>query len=213
MLHFSKKKKKKEKKQPKNTCRYHYQNLNDIIYSPWDIEQNKLKLVILAHFLPFTPLKTSKIKILKNEKTCWRYHHFTHVHQKSQTCDVQLLRYGQKFLSFWSIFCLFTSPPLMIPNIKILKKMKKMAGDIILLYIHVHHKWRLYDIWFLKCKVWQTEIFDILGHFLPFQPLDNLENQNFNIEKNTWRYYHFTHLHHKWQSYDVWFLRYGAWQT
>ena len=51
-----------------------------------------------------------------------------------------------------------------------------------ILYIHVYHKWRSYDIWFLKYKVWQTEIFDILGHFLPFQPLDNLGNQNFNIE-------------------------------
>ena len=28
----------------------------------------------------------------------------------------------------------------------------------------------------------QTEI-DIFTHLLPFQPLDNLENQNFNIEK------------------------------
>ena len=88
-----------------------------------------------------------------------------------------------------------------------------MPGDIILLYIHVYHKWRSYDIWFLKCKVQQTENFVILGHFLPFQPLDNLENQNFKIEKNTWRYYHFTHLRHKRQSYDVWFLGYEAWQT
>ena len=41
----------------------------------------------------------------------------------------------------------------------------------------------------------------------------NPENQNFKIEKNTWRYYHFTHLHYKWQSYHIWFLRYGARQT
>ena len=47
----------------------------------------------------------------------------------------------------------------------------------------MYHKWRSYDTWFLKWKVWQTEIFDILGHFMPFQSLDNLENQNFNIEK------------------------------
>ena len=33
------------------------------------------------------------------------------------------------------------------------------------------------------------------------------------MEKNIWRYYHFIYLHHKWQSYDVWFLRYGAQQT
>ena len=60
------------------------------------------------------------------------------------------------------------------------KKILKMPGDIILLYIHVHNKWRPCDIWFMKYKVQQTEIFDILG-----QHLDNLENQNFNIEKNT----------------------------
>ena len=43
------------KKIKKNASRYHYQNLNDIIYSSWDIEQNILKLVILGHFLPFYP--------------------------------------------------------------------------------------------------------------------------------------------------------------
>ena len=48
--------------------------------------------------------------------------------------------------------------------------------------------------------------------FCPFSP-DKPENQNFKIDKNTWRYHHFTHLHHKWLSYDVWFPRYGARQT
>ena len=38
--------------------------------------------------------------------------------------------------------------------------------------------------------------FVILGQFLLFQPPDNPENQNFKIEKVTWRYYHFTHLYH-----------------
>ena len=136
------------------TCRNHSQNLDDMIYmiyGSWDIEQNILKLVILSHLLPFYPHKNTKI--LKNEKTCCRYH-FTHVHQKSQP----------------------------------------------------------YDVWFLRYGVGQAEFFVILGHFLPFQPPENLENQNFKIEKNTWRYYHFTHLHHKWQSYDVWFLRYGVQQ-
>ena len=189
------------KKIKKNTSRYHYQNLDDMICSSWDIEQNKLKL-ILGHFLPFTHLKTTKIKILKNEKICWRYHHFIHVHQKSQSYDVQFLRYGVSQTNFFVILGHFLPfyhpsplpPNLMILNIKILKKMKKMPRDIVLLYIHVYHKWRSYDIWFLKYKVWQTEIFDNLGHFLPFQPLKNLENQNFNTEKNTWRYYHFTNM-------------------
>ena len=47
----------------------------------------------------------------------------------------------------------------------------------------MHHKWRSYDMWFPKCKVRQTEIFVILGNFLPFQPPDNPENQNFKIKK------------------------------
>ena len=98
----------------KNTCRYLYQNLDDMIfmiYSSWDIEQNILELVILGHLLPFNPHKIPKIKILKNEKTCWRYHHFTQVHQKSQSHDVRFLRYKQNFLSFWATFCPLTLPP------------------------------------------------------------------------------------------------------
>ena len=42
-----------------------------------------------------------------------------------------------------------------------------MPGNIILLYIHMYHKWRSYD------------------HSLPFQPPDNPENQNFKIIKKT----------------------------
>ena len=34
------------------------------------------------------------------------------------------------------------------------------------------------------------------GSFLPFQLPGNPENQNFKIEKNTWRYDHFIHLQH-----------------
>ena len=64
-----------------------------------------------------------------------------------------------------------------------------MPGDLILLQIHVYHKCKSYDIWFRKYKVQQTEMFVILGHFLSFQPPNNLENQHFKIEKNTWRYY------------------------
>ena len=132
-----------------NSCRYHYQNLDDMIsmiYDSWDIKQNILKLEILSYLLPFYPHKNPKIKILKNKKICWRYH-FIHVHWKSQS----------------------------------------------------------YDVWFLRYGIRQAEFFVILGHFLPFQPPDNPQNQNFKIEENIWWYYNFTHLHHKWQSYDFFF--------
>ena len=155
MLHFFK------KRQKKNVCRYHYQNLNNVIYSSWDIEQNILKLV--THFLPFWailgPFSTppppphppeKQTFENKNEKNAWRHYPFIH------TCVAYILKY----------------------------------------------------------MVQQTKIFVILGSFLPFQPPDSVENQNFKIQKkNTWRFYHLTHLHHKWQSYDAWFLRYGARHT
>ena len=143
-----------------------------MIYISWDIEQNILKLVALSHFLPFNPLKNPKIKILENEKIYWIYHHFTHVYQKSQymiygSWDMEWDRHT---LSYWAIFCPFTntpSPP-MIPKIKILKKMKKMPGDIILLYIHVYinEDHMIYGSWNIRC--WQTEIFVILANYLSF---------------------------------------------
>ena len=91
----------------------------------------------------------------------------------------------QHFLSFWTIFCPFTPHPLMIPKIKILKKNEKIEKNALRYYpfIYVYHKCKSYDIWFLKYKVQQTEIVVILGHFLPFQPPDNLENQHLKIEK------------------------------
>ena len=56
--------------------------------------------------------------------------------------------------------------------------------------------------------------FALSPRFLPFcSPMDP-ENQNFEtVKKNAWRYYHFTKMYHEWQSYDVWFLRYGARRT
>ena len=97
-----------------------------MIYSPWDIEQNILKLVILGHLLPFHSHKNPKIKVLKNKKISWKYHPFTHVYQKSQSY-----------------------------------------------------------VWFLRFRVRQADFFVILGHFLPCQPLDNPENQNFKTEKTS----------------------------
>ena len=171
------------KKDKENTCRYHYENLDDMIYSFWDIEQNIIKLVILGHFLPLYTPKSPKIKILKNLKTCWRYHYFTHVYQKPQymmysSWDAEWEK--QNFLSFWAISCPFTHPlplPSHLPNDpkrqNFGKKWEKYL-EIISFYsfmctINEDH---LYDIWLLKYKVQLTEIFVILGGiFCPFSPL------------------------------------------
>ena len=77
-------------------------------------------------FFALLPLKKkTKIKILKNEKKCWIYHHFTHVYQKSQymmysSWDMEWDRHNS--LSYWTIFPLFTH--VTTQKIKIFKKWK-----------------------------------------------------------------------------------------
>ena len=80
----------------------------------------------------------------------------------------------------------------------------------------MYHKWRSYDIWFLRYNTEQTEIFGIFGNFLLFDPPNNPKNQNFekvNKKKIELRYYHFTNVYHKLRSNDVWFLRCNARRT
>ena len=111
---------------------------------------------------------------------------------------------GQSFLSFWVIFCPLTL--LITKKCKILKNNEEINRRC----CHstfVYHKWQSYGVWFLRHGAWQKEFFVILDYFLPFYSL-NPENQNFEkMEKNAWRYLHFTYVYHKWKSYDVWFLR------
>ena len=107
-----------------------------MIYSSWGTEQNKMKLVILRHFLPFIPLKPPKIKILKNEKICWRYHHFTHVHQKSQSHDVWFLRQTEFFVILGHFLPFYLSP-IMIPNIESSKKKWKKCLEILSFYTYM----------------------------------------------------------------------------
>ena len=74
-------------------------------------------------------------------------------------------------------FCPFTKPPIPHPPLPnnpkknfFEKNMKKMPPDIIFLYIHVHHKWRTYDTWFLKYKVRQ-KFSSFWAIFCLFNPL------------------------------------------
>ena len=141
----------------------------------------------------------------------WRYYHFTHLHYKWQSYDVCFLRYGAQqaeFLSFWTIFCTFTS--LRTSEYQNFEKMKKKPWR----YYHftnVYHKRQSYDVTIImRYVVQQTEFFAILDHFLFFYPPDNTKNQNFKkLEKNAWRYHHFTQVYQKSWSYAILFLRYG----
>ena len=131
------------------------------------------------------------MKILKNEKICWRYPHFTRVpkitiiwctvqcleifsfytyictikedHERS--CFLKYIRCDrQKFLSF--CFCPFS--PLTTWKIKILK-LTKTPGDIIILNIStINGSHMMYSSWDMECNgrnfLWFWTI------FCPFTP-------------------------------------------
>ena len=120
-----------------------------------------------------------------------------------------------EFFNVFASCCPFTTltphpSPLMITEKQSLEQKWKKCLEILFFYTYMYAINEHHDIWFLKCKVWLTQIFVILCNFLPFQSHNSSENQNSKTEKSTWRYYHFTHLPHKWQPYDVWFLRYDG---
>ena len=119
-----------------------------------------------------------------------------------------------------------------------LEKYKKNPGDIILLHMcTINQDKMMYGSW-VFCQfgpffaLWPSYLcttnddhmmygyWDIKHHiiFLSFWaiscPITPLTTQKIKILKKwkkSWRYYYFTHEYHKWKSYNIWFLRYGAW--
>ena len=70
----------------------------------------------------------------------------------------------------------------------------------------------------LKIKIWkECQVTPLLllfwAIFCTFTLLATWKIKIVKNEKKAWRYYNFTLAYHKWQSFDVWFLRYGARQT
>ena len=80
-----------------------------------------------AHYV--SPVTAPEMKISRKWKNSWRYYHFTHVHQKSWSHVILLLKYGtwrmgcNCYFLLWAIFCPFT--PYLAQKMKIKKKMKK----------------------------------------------------------------------------------------
>ena len=130
------------------------------------------------------------------------------MYQKSWWYELQFLRYRawqMEFLSFWKIFCHFT--PLKTRK-SIFWKYKKMPRDV-WLYVWLYDDHMMYGSWDMEC-----DKHNFLSFWTTFALPDNHVNRNFEKTKNeNWRYYHFTHMYHKWQLHDLWFIRYGEWWT
>ena len=114
------------------------------------------------------------------------------------------------FCHFGPFFALF--PP-NNPKNQNFEKMKKTPGDIIILNRwNINNNHMMYISGDMECD--GQNFFVILGLFYPFTPLNTKKKSKFwKNEKKAWRYYHVTQVCHKWQSYDVWLLRYGVWWT
>ena len=89
--------------------------------------------------------------------------------------------------------------------------MKKFPGDY-------HHF--ACDHWFMVPEIkWNKRCnrHKFLSFWVIFCPFSPLKTQKINIKKlkkkTPGEILSFTHLQHKWQSYDIWFLRYGVQQT
>ena len=169
--------------------------------------------VILDHFLSFyppmdpenqnfgkinnTPVDISILQI------CTR----NHSHMVYGSWDMKCNR--QNLLSFWTSFYSFT--PLTTWKIKILKNWKKFL-EILSFNTCVPY---MTIIWCIVPEIWSVtdRIFCHSRPFFAFLPPQQSKKSKFwQNKKKFWRY-HFAHVYHKCQSYDVWFLRYEAWQT
>ena len=113
------------------------------------------------------------------------------MHHKWKSYDAWFLRYGARqtfFLSFWVIFCPFI--PLTTRKIQILKKWKKMPGDIITLHkCNKNHDYMPYCSWDMvhdRCNFY----FPFWSLFCPLTPPpasppcpNSLKNQNLKKKK------------------------------
>ena len=201
----------KMKKRPEDIIILQVCTTNDshMMYGSWDMECNEQNfLSFWTVFFPFTPLTTQNIKILKKwQKNTWRYYHFTQVYHKWQSYDVWFLRYPWQTECFVILDHFLPSHP----KNQNFEKTKKNPGDIILHMCTINDNHMMYGSWDTCNREILMSFWTIFCIFTP------LTTQNIKIlekmKKNSYRSHHFTHVYHKLQSYDVWFLGYGVWRT
>ena len=164
--------------------------------------------VILGHRLPFDPPNNPKNQNFeKIKKNASRYYHFPLVYHK--------WRYAS--------FLRFRARQTENPGKSNFEKNEKNSWRYCH-FTHEYHKWRtinedhmMYDSEILSQS---DKIFTRFGPFFthlpsasPAHPWQPRESKFWKNIKNTWRYHHFTQLHHKWQSNDLWLIRYEVQQT
>ena len=117
---------------------------------------DRQKLVIIGHFFPFIP-RQKKSEFWKNEKTCWRYYHFTYLYQKRQSYEVRFLKYIVRlnchFGPFLSFFPTNNLENQVWRNEKLIWRYKKIT-----------------IIWCILPEIWSVTIFCHFGPFFALLP-------------------------------------------
>ena len=153
-----------------SNCLIFSEKLPRLFIFPIVYKKKRTEIGNFRSFFALLLLKTPKINILKNEKICWRYHHFIHVYQKSQSYDVWFLRYGVQQTEFFVILDHFLPfyPP-MDPENQNFEKMKKTLEDIIILQMFtINDNHMIYDFSDMECN--RQNLLSFWTVFCPFTP-------------------------------------------
>ena len=108
----------------------------DVWFLSYGVQWTNFFFILDKFCLPFYPSNNPKNQNFEKMKTTPRdiiILHMCTINEKSYDHSWDMERDGQNFLSFWTMFCTFTL--LTTQKIKILKKMKKISGDIIILHM------------------------------------------------------------------------------
>ena len=118
---------------------------------------------------------------------------------------------------FFVILCRFllfyppnNPPPNKKKKKKKIEKKKKTPGDIIILLLYTTNNLMMYGSWDMECG--RQNCLSRWTIFVHLSSKQRGESRFWKNEQNSWRYHHFIYMYRKWKSYDVWSLRYGAWQ-
>ena len=137
--------------------------------------------VILDQFFHFFPKNSLKNQVWKNEKNACT---ILHLHNKNHDLiALQFLRYRARQTKIFIIlghFMLFYPLPQKLKKSKFWEN-KKTPGDIIMLHLCTKNQDdTIYSSWGMERDRLKLAMLD---HFLPFNPLKNPQNQNFEKVK------------------------------
>ena len=151
-------------------------NHHHMMYGSWDTEWDRqIFLSFWGHFLPFYQPPSPNDPEIQNLKKKWKkcleilffYTYMRTINEDHMIyASWNTMSDRQKFLSFWAIFCLFST--LTIQKIEILK-LKKASGDVIVLHMcTINDNHMIYGSWDMEHD--KQNFLSFWTVFCPFTP-------------------------------------------